>query len=142
MTTTLPRLLGISGIAAAGLAFGLYGYEVTLPYRLSLEQEEMLHRLAPMQSYASLLAVLLGLATQVVGRRLMPPGPRYARIAAAAGAAALVLGVLTPQVHAVSRKPAAIASPNLSVQATPDSASLFIVAQVSGAPDRGRSAEE
>jgi hypothetical protein len=30
--------------------------------------------------------------------------------------------------------------PNNCVQATPDYASLFIVAQVSGAPDAGRSA--
>jgi hypothetical protein len=135
MTATLPKLLGISGIATAGLALGFYGYEVALPYRLSLEQEEMLSRLAPMQFCASLLAFLLGLVALVAGRRLTSSGPLYAKIALVAGASALLLGILTPHVHSVSRGPTVSASPNLSLQATPDCVSLLIVAQVRGAPD-------
>jgi hypothetical protein len=118
MRRPLTISLGIGGIAVAALSLLLYAYIVTRPYRLSVKQAEVLPWAMNMQGYSSLVALVLGVTAHLAGRRLTAPRLTCGRIAIVAATTALLLGLLTPHFHSVSRKLTDMTTPNHSIQRT------------------------
>ena len=119
MTTRTPRVFGICGLTAAGVALAGWCYLICLPYRLSPSQHQLLPVAANVQAITSLIAVALGIAARITG------GRRIALAAMILGFTAFLLAIVTPQIHSWSPRVGGRNMPNKSLQATAADPSVY-----------------
>ena len=105
MTRALTQSLTFCSLALVGAAGALWIYEITLPYRLSAEQQYLLGIAAESQFFTSMTAVVLGVGANLINRVLRAPKARCGGLAVSAALIVLVLGIVTPQVHSLSHEP-------------------------------------
>jgi hypothetical protein len=116
MTAKIPRVFGSAGVTAAGVALAACVYTVSLPYRLSSFQYQLLRVAAGTQVITSLAAILTGIVAVITGAR------RLGVAAIILGAVALLLAVGTAHFHSTSPKLSGDAMPNHPMSRTAGSA--------------------
>jgi hypothetical protein len=112
MTARIPRAFGFGGVTAAGVALVAWAYTISLPYRLSSFQYQLLPVAVGTQVITSLAAMLTGIVAVITGAR------RLGVAAIILGAVALLLAVGTAHLHSMSPKLSGDAMPNHTLELT------------------------
>jgi hypothetical protein len=140
MTQRIPKVLDIGSLVASLAALGASSYALTLPYRISSLQEQLLGVSVAVQFIGATLALAMGIAANLISRHQRVPRRGLVSIFAIVFAAIALLWVLSTAsyAHSTSRKLGKSDAPNDALQATPGLAFLLFLAQLPGTPELGR----